>query len=76
MAAANLDGAVAQNVSAQMENVLEGKNRNIRELSFELARVMRLYNEALRVYRSKMTAAGLDAGDIDAFRPFEVHDDL
>ncbi|KAH0577007.1 Dynein regulatory complex [Spironucleus salmonicida] len=76
MAAANLDGAVAQSVSNQLDNVLEGKNRNIRELSFELARVMRLYNEALRVFRSKMTAAGVDCGDMDGFRPFEVRDDL
>lgn len=56
--------------------MLEGKNRNIRELSFELARVMRLYNEALRVCRSKMVAAGLNVSDMDGFRPFEVRDDL
>lgn len=56
--------------------MLEAKNRSIRELSFELARVLRLYNEALRVFRSKMAAAGLGCQEMDGFRPFEVRDDL
>lgn len=76
LAAANLDGAVAAAVSNQLDSVLENKNRNIRELSFELARVMRLYNEAIRVFRTKLNEAGLPAGDLDGFRPFEVREDL
>ena len=76
VAAGHLDWAIAQAIGQQTDNVLEGKNRNIRELSFELARVMRLYNEALRVFRSKMVAAGLNVQDMDGFRPFEVRDDL
>ena len=76
VAAGHLDPAVAKAIGQQTDNVLEGKKRNIRELSFELARVMRLYNEALRVFRSKMVAAGLSTADMDGFRPFEVRDDL
>ncbi|CAL5996383.1 Dynein_regulatory complex [Hexamita inflata] len=76
VAAGHLDAAVAQAIGQQTDNVLEGKNRNIRELSFELARVMRLYNEALRVFRGKMVSAGLGTADMDGFRPFEVRDDL
>ena len=37
---------------------------------------MRLYNEALRVFRDKMVKAGLPMQSIDAYRPFEVRDDL
>ncbi|TNJ29115.1 Dynein regulatory complex [Giardia muris] len=76
LAAANLDGAVANAVNAQLDSVLENKNRSIRELSFELARVMRLYNEAIRVFRTKIIEAGLPIGDLDGFRPFEVKEDL
>lgn len=76
LAAANLDGNVAAAVSAQLDSVLDAKNRNIRELSFELARVMRLYNEAIRVFRGKLCDAGLDStADLDGFRPFEVRED-
>lgn len=74
LAAANLDGAVASAVSNQLDSVLEQKNRSIRELSFELTRVMRLYNEAIRVVRGKLNAAGIDASDLDGFRPFEINE--
>eukprot|EP00767_Chilomastix_cuspidata_P001720 gnl/Chilomastix_cuspidata/1843.p2 GENE.gnl/Chilomastix_cuspidata/1843~~gnl/Chilomastix_cuspidata/1843.p2 ORF type:complete len:481 (+),score=292.91 gnl/Chilomastix_cuspidata/1843:2669-4111(+) len=72
--AANLDPESVGAMHARLEAILDNKNRRIRELNFELMRIMRLYNEALRVFGSKLEAFGVPQAELAQFKPFDLEE--
>ncbi|GKT26449.1 Dynein regulatory complex subunit 4 [Aduncisulcus paluster] len=55
----------------QIEDILDGKNRGIRQLQFELARVTKLYNEALATFHERLREHGIATEEL-MFRPLEM----
>ncbi|KAJ3099130.1 Dynein regulatory complex subunit 4 [Phlyctochytrium planicorne] len=53
--ATNLDPAALSNLTRRLEEVLEGKNHQIKELQYDLAKVTKAHNDMIRVYEAKLT---------------------
>lgn len=70
--AAGLEPAVLEGIHARLAGMLEAKDRRIRELSFELVRLMRLHNEALRVFGSRLESFGVPKEELEQFKPFDL----
>lgn len=57
--AANMDPAVMSMVSQRMDDVLDGRNSQIKNLEFAVARVTKAHNDVLRVYEAKLSELGV-----------------
>ena len=68
LAAANLDPNMLGTVSKKLDDVLDAKNRAIKDLQYELARVTKAHNDVIRVYESKLTEFGIPVEEL-GFRP-------
>jgi len=64
--AANLDPAAVEEVTAQLETVLETKNRAIKDLHFELAKVAQTHCDVMKAYDRKAIAGGVPPLDLEA----------
>eukprot|EP01002_Notosolenus_urceolatus_P015418 NODE_793_length_1775_cov_107.610081_g648_i0.p1 GENE.NODE_793_length_1775_cov_107.610081_g648_i0~~NODE_793_length_1775_cov_107.610081_g648_i0.p1 ORF type:complete len:457 (-),score=141.49 NODE_793_length_1775_cov_107.610081_g648_i0:69-1439(-) len=64
--AASLDPAAMDQITAHLEEILETKNRAIKDLHFELAKVAAQHTDVRRAYERKCVAAGLPPLDLDA----------
>jgi ABC-type transporter Mla subunit MlaD len=53
--ATNLDPAALSNLTRRLEEVLEGKNGQIKELQYELSKITKAHNDMTRVYEAKLT---------------------
>lgn len=51
----NLDPAAVSNLTKRLEEVLEGKNHQIKELQYELSKITKVHNDMVKVYESKLT---------------------
>nr|XP_019596112.1 PREDICTED: growth arrest-specific protein 8 isoform X2 [Rhinolophus sinicus]XP_019596113.1 PREDICTED: growth arrest-specific protein 8 isoform X3 [Rhinolophus sinicus] len=71
LAASNLDPAALTLVSRKLEDVLESKNRTIRDLQYELARVCKAHSDLLRTYEAKLLAFGIPLDNV-GFKPLET----
>lgn len=62
--AANLDPSVLGSVTAKLEEILEGKNRMIKDMQYELARVTKSHNDMLRTVEAKLGQYGIPVEDL------------
>jgi hypothetical protein len=68
LAQSNLDPIMLQNITRKLDDVLDGKNRAIRELQYDLARVTKAHNDVIRAFESKLTEFGIPAEEL-GFQP-------
>jgi hypothetical protein len=68
LAQSNLDPIMLQNITRKLDDVLDGKNRAIRELQYDLARVTKAHNDVIRAFESKLTEYGIPAEEL-GFQP-------
>ncbi len=64
LTAASLDPAVIGMVSSRLDAILDARNRIIKELQHQVARVTKSHNDALRVFEAKLRDMGVDTGDL------------
>ena len=66
--AAELDPAVLSMVAQRLDQVLDGRNGQIKHLQYAVARVAKAHNDVLRVYSAKLAELGVpvDAEDFPA----------
>jgi hypothetical protein len=62
--AANLDPSVLGSVTAKLEEILEGKNRLIKDMQYELAKVTKSHNDLLRTVEAKLNQYGIPMDDL------------
>merc|ERR1711972_564433 len=64
LTAAKLDASIVASVTKKLEQVLGAKNRQIKDLQYQVHQVTKAYNDTIRVYESKLPALGIDPGEI------------
>merc|ERR1719265_2327773 len=64
LAAAKLDPSVVASVTKKLEQVLGAKNRQIKELQYQVHQCTKSYNDTIRVYESKLPSLGIDPEEI------------
>ncbi|GIQ89639.1 growth arrest-specific protein 8 [Kipferlia bialata] len=72
LSAANLDPSVLGSIQSRIDGILQGKNREMREVRFELARVAKLYNTLADTVTRKMGEYGVHDAELDGFQPIRV----
>lgn len=70
--AANLDPTVLGSVTSKLEEILNAKNKEIRDLQFELAKVAKAHNDVIRVYEAKLREFGVPVEEL-GFSPLMTH---
>lgn len=71
LVAANLDPAALSMVAQRLDQLLDDRNRMVRELQYNVARVTKAHNDALRVYEQKLTALGVAVEEV-GFAPLST----
>merc|ERR1719265_1715512 len=71
LAAAKLDPSVVASVTKKLEQVLGAKNRQIKELQYQVHQSTKAYNDTIRVYESKLPSLGIDPEEI-GFEPIQT----
>eukprot|EP00927_Polykrikos_kofoidii_P065016 TRINITY_DN60814_c0_g1_i1.p1 TRINITY_DN60814_c0_g1~~TRINITY_DN60814_c0_g1_i1.p1 ORF type:complete len:475 (-),score=110.76 TRINITY_DN60814_c0_g1_i1:111-1535(-) len=61
---AKLDPAVVAGVTRKLEQVLGAKNRQIKDLQYQVHQSTKAYNDTIRVYETKLPALGIDLEEI------------
>ncbi|KAJ3209164.1 Dynein regulatory complex subunit 4 [Entophlyctis luteolus] len=69
--ATNLDPTALSNLTRRLEEVLELKNQQIKELQYDLAKVTKAHNDIIRVYEAKLTEYSIPVEEI-GFKPLVV----
>lgn len=69
--ATNLDPTALSNLTRRLEEVLEGKNQQIKELQYELAKITKSHNDMVRVYEAKLTQYSIPVEEF-GFKPIMV----
>eukprot|EP00300_Choanocystis_sp_HF-7_P038880 c5636_g1_i1.p2 GENE.c5636_g1_i1~~c5636_g1_i1.p2 ORF type:complete len:462 (+),score=149.45 c5636_g1_i1:131-1516(+) len=72
LAAANIEPTALTAVTKKIEDVLDAKNAAIRTLEFELAKVSKAHNDAIRVYEARLVDYGIQVDDL-GFRPLATN---
>merc|ERR1711998_663572 len=71
LAASNLDPAVLGQVTNKLDDLLEEKNRAIKDLQFEIARVIKGHNDLIRTYEAKLAEYGIPKQEL-GFEPLKT----
>merc|ERR1712187_280606 len=71
LAAAKLDPSVVASVTKKLETVLGAKNRQIKDLQYQVHQCTKAYNDTIRVYEAKLPAVGIDPEEI-GFEPIQT----
>merc|ERR1712039_1013529 len=64
LTAAKLDPTVVASVTKKLEQVLGAKNRQIKDLQYQVHQCTKAYNDTIRVYEHKLPALGIDPEEI------------
>merc|ERR1719221_1820899 len=64
LAAAKLDPTIVASVTKKLEQVLGAKNRQIKDLQYQVHQATKSYNDTIRVYETKLPALGVDPEEI------------
>ncbi len=59
-------------ITSKVSEVLDTKTRLVKDLQYELARVVKAYNDMLHVYEAKMAEWNIPTDEL-GFRPLVVH---
>jgi len=62
--AAKLDPAIVASVTKKLEQVLGTKNRQIKDLQYQVHQSTKAYNDTIRVYEAKLPALGVSPEEI------------
>ena len=54
LAASNLDPVMLGNITRKLDEVLDAKNKAIKDLQYELARITKAHNDVISVYNAKV----------------------
>ena len=71
LAASNLDPAVLGTVTNKLDDLLDDKNRLVKDLKYELARVTKAHNDLIRTYESKLSEYGVPLAEL-GYQPLET----
>mmetsp|Transcript_121896 Transcript_121896/g.191300 ORF Transcript_121896/g.191300 Transcript_121896/m.191300 type:complete len:476 (-) Transcript_121896:217-1644(-) len=71
LAAAKLDPSVVASVTKKLEQVLGAKNRQIKDLQYQVHQCTKAYNDTILVYESKLPSFGIDPEEI-GFEPIQT----
>ena len=66
--ASNLDPTALANLTRRLEEVIDGKNGQIKDLHYDLSKVSKAYNDMLRVYEAKLTEYSIPVVEL-GFKP-------
>ncbi|KAJ3005418.1 Dynein regulatory complex subunit 4 [Thoreauomyces humboldtii] len=66
--ATNLDPGAMAGLSRRLEEVLDVKNRQIKELQYDLAKVTKAHNDMIRTYEAKLTEFSIPVEEL-GFKP-------
>ncbi|KAI8929793.1 growth arrest-specific protein 8 [Entophlyctis helioformis] len=69
--ATNLDPTALANLTRRLEDVLNAKNQQIKELQYDLAKVTKAHNDMIRVYEAKLTEFSIPIEEL-GFKPLMV----
>ncbi|KAJ3194658.1 Dynein regulatory complex subunit 4 [Irineochytrium annulatum] len=69
--ATNLDPTALSNLTRRLEEVLEGKNHQIKELQYDLAKITKAHNDMIRVYEAKLTEFNIPVEEL-GFKPKNI----
>jgi len=64
LTAAKLDPTVVASVTKKLEQVLGAKNRQIKDLQYQVHQCTKAYNDCIRVYEQKLPSLGIDPEEI------------
>lgn len=64
LTAAKLDPSIVANVTKKLEQVLGAKNRQIKDLQYQVHQATKAYNDTIRVYEAKLPSLGIDPEEI------------
>jgi len=64
LTAAKLDPSIVASVTKKLEQVLGAKNRQIKDLQYQVHQCTKAYNDTIRVYESKLPALGVNPEEI------------
>jgi chromosome segregation ATPase len=64
LSAAKLDPSVVASVTKKLEQVLGAKNRQIRDLHYQVHQATKAYNDTIRVYEVKLPDLGIDPEEL------------
>ncbi|KAL7748350.1 hypothetical protein RI367_006311 [Sorochytrium milnesiophthora] len=67
--AANLDPTTTANITKRLDEIIETKNRQIKDLQYELSKVVKSHNDMIRVYQAKLVEHAIPSEDL-GFKPF------
>ncbi|TPX34391.1 hypothetical protein SmJEL517_g02952 [Synchytrium microbalum] len=68
--ASNLDPVSIGNITKRLEEVLESKNSQVRELQYDLAKTTKAYNDMMRVYEAKLGEYAIPVEEL-GFKPIQ-----
>merc|ERR1719254_118630 len=71
LTAAKLDPTIVASVTKKLEQVLGTKNRQIKDLQYQVHQSTKAYNDTIRVYESKLPNLGIDPEEI-GFEPIQT----
>merc|ERR1712039_530157 len=71
LTAAKLDASIVAGVTKKLEQVLGAKNRQIKDLQYQVHQCTQAYNDCIRVYEHKLPALGIDPEEI-GFEPIQT----
>jgi len=71
LAASNLDPVMLGNITRKLDEVLDAKNKAIKDLQYELARVTKAHNDVISVYNSKLSEFGIPVEEL-GFKPLHA----
>nr|KAJ3423015.1 Dynein regulatory complex subunit 4 [Polyrhizophydium stewartii] len=69
--ATNLDPTALANLTKRLEDVLNAKNQQIKELQYDLSKVTKAHNDMIRVYEAKLTEFSIPIEEL-GFKPLMV----
>eukprot|EP00033_Pygsuia_biforma_P001558 GCRY01001757.1.p1 GENE.GCRY01001757.1~~GCRY01001757.1.p1 ORF type:complete len:468 (-),score=123.98 GCRY01001757.1:514-1917(-) len=71
IAAANLDPAALGQVTSKLEDILDTKNAQLKEMQFEVAKVSKQHNDMLRTFQAKLQEYGIPPEEL-GFQPLKT----
>jgi hypothetical protein len=69
--ATNLDPSSVASLTKRLEDVLQSKNDQIRELQYDLSKVTKAHNDMIRVYEAKLTDMSIPVEEL-GFKPLKM----
>ncbi|KAI9222572.1 growth-arrest-specific micro-tubule binding-domain-containing protein [Blastocladiella britannica] len=65
LAQSHVDPTTAASISKKLDEIIDAKNLQIRELQLDLARVTKAYNDLIRTFQAKMVENGIPTDDLN-----------